>query len=72
MNILQFQKSARWCIIDFENQEKLKEALEVLKKVKIENKSIKIFPYKKGESKRNKPEVGQSSKNLVKLLKKTA
>ncbi|CAG9833997.1 unnamed protein product [Diabrotica balteata] len=42
------QKSGNWCIVDFENTEKLNEALPILKKKKIENKFIKIKLYKQG------------------------
>lgn len=67
------QKSRRWCIIEFENKEKLQEAIAVLRKVKINNKPVKISPCKKGDNKKNKPKKKpvQSTKPLVKLLKKS-
>lgn len=75
--VLLLQKSRRWCVIDFENKAKLEEARSELKKIKIQNKGIKLRPYRKGPIKKAKPEIkpakqseaGASTKSLVKLLK---
>ncbi|KAJ8928910.1 hypothetical protein NQ314_018481 [Rhamnusium bicolor] len=67
------QKSRRWCIIVFENKEKLQEALADLKKVRINNKSIKIRPYKRGDKNskvvKSKGKAKGSAKQLLELLK---
>lgn len=72
------QKSRRWCIIDFENQEKLTEAKTALKQIKVQNKKIKVYPYLKGPLKKGKVEgkintalsEETTTNSLKKLLKK--
>lgn len=72
------QKSRRWCIIDFENQEKLSETKTTLKQIKVQNKKIKVYPYLKGPVKKGKIHhkintvlsEESSTKALKKLLKK--
>lgn len=68
------QKSRRWCVVDFENKEKLEEARTALKKIKVEDKKIKFRPYQRVGVKNIKSEKTlskeSSTKSLVKLLKK--
>ncbi|KAG5891114.1 hypothetical protein JTB14_028500 [Gonioctena quinquepunctata] len=75
-NILQVhlprQKSRRWCLIEFESREKLQETVEALKKVKINNKSIKISKYTKGKNINKKKQATDSIEPLLKLLKKSS
>ncbi|KAJ8982203.1 hypothetical protein NQ317_013505 [Molorchus minor] len=67
------QKSRRWCIVEFENEAKQKEAVAALRKVKIDEKSIKFRQYKKPTENIKKGTTAEerSSKSLIKLLKKS-
>lgn len=65
------QKSRRWCVVDFENKEKLKKAIEDLKKLKINNKKIKVKAYKGEPANKNKkvsPSQADTTKSLENLL----
>lgn len=69
------QKSRRWCVVDFENQEQLEETKAALKQVKIHNKLIKFRVVRRSEDIPHKNTGKESSTEvstnlLLKLLKK--
>ncbi|KAJ8956347.1 hypothetical protein NQ318_015085 [Aromia moschata] len=68
------QKSRRWCIVEFDNEDKRQAAIVALKQLRIDNKPIQIRPFRKERARKRKEskETAVSTRPLLKLLKKSA